>query len=325
MMNGRFRTITVRARRALGLSLLLLTLAGCQDNPVREPVPPGSPNIDYPSEHPSPPTQPYRIGAFNLHNFGPARLQKPEAMQALVTILRRYDIAVLMEIRDRSGMAAAELLAQLNTDPQRQYALKLSSRLGRGERKEQYGLLYRPERVSIDDIYEYDDGLEPNGDLFSREPMVAYLDLSGLTVSLIMLHADPNAVALELNRLIPVYEDAVQREGDPDAIILGDLNADCGFLPDKDKPFVRLLSDARFRWLLGDAVDTTVHASTDCAYDRIIVTKTLDPYIVPGSARVENFTAELGLSESQALEVSDHYPVEVDVSAESVGTAAIPP
>ena len=51
-------------------------------------------------------------------------------------------------------------------------------------------------------------------------------------------------------------------------MFLGDFNADCSYLPKKNRPSVRLLTDARFTWLIGDEQDTTVRESTHCAYDR---------------------------------------------------------
>ncbi len=292
--------------------MLLLALTACQHNPAAD-------NVDFPRNPGNPASRNFLIGSFNLHNFGPKRLENTGAMQLLTRILSRYDLVVLMEIVDSSGDAIAELHSQLNAlDMTRQYALELSNRLGRGRRKEQYAILYRPDRVSLSDIYEYDDGVEPDHDLFSREPLVAHADFGGITLTLIILHADPENVLFELNRLIPVYEDAVIREGDPDAIILGDLNADCGFLADRDAPFVKLLRDERFVWLIGKDQDTTVRQTTDCAYDRIIVTKTLAPALGDKAASIFDFSDAYGLDESQALEVSDHFPVEVELTAQTV-------
>ncbi len=285
--------------------LLLATLSACAHDSATQ-----GGYSEPPADSPQ-----YRIGAFNLQNFGPARLEKPEAMQALVSIARRYDLLVLQEIRDQTGVAPAELLAQINAAGNGQYELLLSNRAGRGSRKEQYGFLYRLDRVSILDSYDYDDGVEPDQDKFSYEPAIAYVDMGGLTFSVIALHADPEAVVLELNRLIPVYEDAVLSSGDEDAMILGDFNADCGYLADRDEQYVKLLSDERFRWLIDGDADTTVGAS-DCAYDRIITTRSLDPAILDDQTQVYDFPTELGLDQATALEVSDHYPVETVLQRE---------
>jgi endonuclease/exonuclease/phosphatase family metal-dependent hydrolase len=299
--------------------LILIAISGCAHDSATEGkfVKPGPEPEPDPVQNPLPKPLSFRVGAFNLYNFGPARVEKPDAMTALVDIARRYDLLVLQEIRDQSGAATAELLSQINAAGEQQYALELSSRAGRYSRKEQYGFLYRLDRVNILDFYDYDDGLEPDHDKFSYEPAIAYVDMGGITFSVITLHADPKDVVVELNRLIPVYDDAVLRSGDEDAMIIGDLNADCGSLADRAEPFVKLYSDTRFRWLIGNDADTTVRASTDCAYDRIIITRTLDGVLLDDLTQVYDFTAALGLDEQAALEVSDHFPVETVLQQES--------
>lgn len=51
-------------------------------------------------------------------------------------------------------------------------------------------------------------------------------------------------------------------------MLLGDFNADCGYLPKKNRKNVRLLTDSKLYWLIADKTDTTVRQSTSCAYDR---------------------------------------------------------
>lgn len=251
----------------------------------------------------------FLIGAFNLHVFGPSRLEDAAAMAITVSIARRYDLLVLQELKNKDGEAITELLNQINAAGDVQYGLRLSARSGRSAQKEQYGYLYRLDRVNILDFYDDDDV----GDHFEREPSIAYVDFAGVTLSVITLHAKPeNEITLfELNRLVPVYEDAVLRTGDDDAIILGDLNADCSYLKEADMPYVKLRDDARFTWLIHDDADTTVRASTHCAYDRIIATTSLMSDIQEETAMAFNFDTYYGLTEEQSLDVSDHYPVEV--------------
>ncbi len=51
-------------------------------------------------------------------------------------------------------------------------------------------------------------------------------------------------------------------------VILGDLNAGCSYVTIKGWRAVRLRSDPKFHWLIGDEQDTTVREKTHCAYDR---------------------------------------------------------
>lgn len=49
---------------------------------------------------------------------------------------------------------------------------------------------------------------------------------------------------------------------------MGDFNADCNYVSKKAWNNIRLRTDPKFIWLIGDQEDTTVKMSTNCAYDR---------------------------------------------------------
>lgn len=51
-------------------------------------------------------------------------------------------------------------------------------------------------------------------------------------------------------------------------IFMGDFNAGCSYVPKKAWKNIRLRTDPKFVWLIGDQEDTTVKKSTSCAYDR---------------------------------------------------------
>lgn len=241
-------------------------------------------------------------------------MDNPAAMMGLITILQRYDLMLLMEIRDASGEAQTTLIDSINAVSEYPYELILSKRLGRTSYKEQYGLLYRPDKVQVHSYFTYDDGIEPHQDLFEREPLVAYIEIEGVAFNLIGLHADPEGVPLELNRLQQVYNDAVLYTGDPDAILLGDLNADCSYLLDSDAPYINLLNDPDFIWMIEDSDDTTTSQS-HCAYDRIIVTADLLNHQLPNvSANIYDFQTDLNLNDELTADISNHYPVELEFS-----------
>ena len=106
------------------------------------------------------------VGAFNIQIFGKSKMSKPEVAQTLVAILRRYDLVLIQEIRDQSGDAILQLLKALNTVQEEPYLLILSERLGRTSSKEQYGFLYKPNKLEPLDQFAYEDGPEPNEDTF---------------------------------------------------------------------------------------------------------------------------------------------------------------
>lgn len=53
-----------------------------------------------------------------------------------------------------------------------------------------------------------------------------------------------------------------------DVMLLGDFNADCGYLPRKNRKNVRMITEKNLYWLIPEKTDTTVRLSTSCAYDR---------------------------------------------------------
>ena len=94
---------------------------------------------------------------------------------------------------------------------------------------------------------------------------------------MIGLHAQPDAAVEEMDALVKVHT-AVKRKWKTDNIlILGDLNADCSYASDSDRAGLKLRTDKRFKWLIGDGVDTTTSA-TDCAYDRCVSDVIIRPH-----------------------------------------------
>uniref|UniRef100_A0A2K5F5Y8 Deoxyribonuclease 1L3 n=1 Tax=Aotus nancymaae TaxID=37293 RepID=A0A2K5F5Y8_AOTNA len=130
--------------------------------------------------------------------------------------------------------------------------------------------------VSVKRSYQYHDYQNGDTDVFSREPFVVWFQ-SPYT----------------------------------NFIFMGDFNAGCSYVPKKAWKNIRLRTDPMFVWLIGDQEDTTVKKSTNCAYDRIVLRgQEIVSSVVPKSASVFDFQKAYKLSEEEALDVSDHFPVE---------------
>ena len=84
---------------------------------------------------------------------------------------------------------------------------------------------------------------------------------------LIGIHTQPSNVLAELNALVEVYEEAVNRFGTENGIMLGDFNADCSYLSQRRYNMLLLVTDSRFTWLLDTNIDSTT-GNSNCAYDR---------------------------------------------------------
>ncbi|XP_068780287.1 deoxyribonuclease-1-like 1 [Struthio camelus] len=261
----------------------------------------------------------FRVGAFNARRLGSSKAARDDVRGALGRIIARCDIMVLQEVVDAKGQVMPLLLDALDraTGPGTYQALS-SPPLGRGSYRERYVYFYRPGRARLRDWFVYEDAHPQRPDVFAREPFVTRFDLPSPALPelvLVPLHAAPGAAEAEIDALHDVYERVRERWGQQDVLFLGDFNAGCGYVAGSRWDRIRLRRDPPFRWLLGDETDSTVRGSTRCPYDRVVVAgERSRGLVVPGSARAFNFTARLGLTEEQALAVSDHYPVEVELA-----------
>ncbi|CAI5796030.1 deoxyribonuclease gamma-like isoform X1 [Podarcis lilfordi] len=260
----------------------------------------------------------FKICAFNIRSFGRAKAANRRVMGALVQILSRCDISAIQEVRDSRGAAIQTLLRELNRyDPSHHYSRLESKRLGRGSYKEQNIFVYRMDVVSVTDWCQFGDEDARNYKAFARGPFAARFHspyTAILDFVLLLHHTSPREAAQELELLFGVCTELMQRWKTENVMLLGDLNAAGAYIPASAWAGIRLRNHLAFHWLIGDGEDTTVSHRTCCAYDRIIVHgEELLGAIVPRSAKPFNFTQALGLSEEEALAISDHYPVEVNL------------
>ncbi|XP_068589802.1 deoxyribonuclease-1-like 1 [Cebidichthys violaceus] len=259
----------------------------------------------------------FRICAFNLHHFGDSKSKKSNVMHNLARIIARCDVCLLQEVRDTQEKAVPLLLSRLNRyDPEHDYEAVSSERLGRSASyQEQYVFVYRTDTVSLTGQYQYPDDRPGDVDAFSREPFVVRFKAPKTDIRefvLIPQHTTPTNTTKELDALYDVLEHVKTMWKTENVMLLGDFNADCGYLAKKNRKNVRLLTKKNLYWLIPEKTDTTVRSTTSCTYDRIVVHgERFARAIVPFSASPFNFQMEYRLTEEQALEVSDHYPVEV--------------
>uniref|UniRef100_A0A8C5PU49 Deoxyribonuclease n=1 Tax=Leptobrachium leishanense TaxID=445787 RepID=A0A8C5PU49_9ANUR len=257
-------------------------------------------------------------------SFGEAKNGKPEVMAIIVKIVSRCDLLLLMEIKDNKDKAIHSLMQMINSQAEMkdEFSLIISKRLGRNTYKEQYAFIYRKQLITVQETYQYHDLQAGDEDAFSREPFIVWFKAPKTEVKefvIIPLHTTPEASVREIDELYDVYLDVKQKWKSKNFIFMGDFNAGCSYVPKKHWQNIRLRSNTEFVWLIGDKDDTTIKSTTTCAYDRIVVHgDKLVASVVPGSAGVFNFMDEFGLTEIQALEVSDHFPVQVQIK-NSVG------
>ncbi|KAJ8259403.1 hypothetical protein GJAV_G00168880 [Gymnothorax javanicus] len=268
-----------------------------------------------------PPSLGFKICAFNVQSFSESKAAKPKVLHNIVRVLSRGDVFLLQEVRDVNQVAVKKLLVSLNRyDEKYQYDYVASERLGRSSGyQEQYVFLYRRESVTLLDQLQYPDNQEGDEDAFSRPPFVVRIKAPKTVikeVALIGVHTAPRNATKEIDELYDVFQYVKKKWDMENVLFLGDFNAACGYVAKKNKKNIRLMTEPGFFWLIDDNVDTTVRESTSCAYDRFVVHgRTFLKAIIPSSAGIFPFDKKFHLTEEQALELSDHYPICLDLKS----------
>ncbi|CAK6435470.1 unnamed protein product [Pipistrellus nathusii] len=267
-----------------------------------------------------------RICSFNIRSFGESKRENQKVMDVIVKVIKRCDIILLMEIKDSTNQICPTLMERLNGNSRATtYNCVISSRLGRNTYKEQYAFIYKEKLVTVKERYLYHDLQDGDADVFSREPFVVWFQSPQTAVKdfvIVPLHTTPEASVKEIDELADVYRDVKRRWKAENFIFMGDFNAGCSYVPKKAWSSIRLRTDSQFLWLIGDKEDTTVRSSTDCAYDRIVLRgREIVNSVVPKSSSVFDFQKAYGLTEEEALEVSDHFPVEFKLQPSKVSTS----
>uniref|UniRef100_A0A2K5QCA2 Deoxyribonuclease n=1 Tax=Cebus imitator TaxID=2715852 RepID=A0A2K5QCA2_CEBIM len=237
-----------------------------------------------------------KICSFNVRSFGESKQEDQNAMDVIVKVIKRCDIILVMEIKDSNNRICPMLMKKLN-----------------GEKL-----------VSVKRTYQYHDYQHGDADVFSREPFVVWFQSPYTVVKdfvIVPLHTTPETSIKEIDELVDVYIDMKRRWKAENFIFMGDFNAGCSYVPRKAWKYIRLRTDPKFVWLIGDQEDTTVKKSTNCAYDRIVLRgQEIVSAVVPKSTSVFDFQKAYKLSEEEALDVSDHFPVEFKLQPSSAFT-----
>ncbi|XP_030646678.1 deoxyribonuclease-1 [Chanos chanos] len=255
------------------------------------------------------------IGAFNIKSFGDTKASNPTLLDIITKIVHRYDILLIQEVRDSDLSATKKLMENVNKGTTT-YNYIVSEPLGRSTYTERYLFIYRRQTVSVVKSYLYDDGCEPCGtDTFMREPFnVMFSSTSSVVRNFVLVpqHTSPDSAVYEINALYDVVADIRSKWNTDDILLMGDFNAGCNYVTSSEWSKIRLFTDKSFHWLIPNTADTTV-TTTTCPYDRIVSTNYMMRGVASGSAKVFDFQRHLGLSQELALDVSDHFPVEVQL------------
>ncbi|MBM2827192.1 MAG: Endonuclease/Exonuclease/phosphatase family protein [Dehalococcoidia bacterium] len=269
-----------------------------------------------------------KIASWNIENFGKSKASDGLKMSVIADIIRQFDIIAIQEIsnvqeKSDPGCARNEhecpnhpncnllrnsLERHLNEPFGSKYQFIFSPQV----KDERYLYIYNSERVTllesglVNDA-EYSQPIclssPDNTGKMVRQPFKAKFKVGDFDFTLLTAHTSPSINVQELEGLAYFYEEA-QKEGEPDVIILGDLNADCSYLGASDDIKLR---GPDYIWVIDDSTDTTV-STTDCAYDRFIFK----------NPTTEDFTGNWGIVREKITDaISDHYLIWAEFSTTS--------
>lgn len=266
------------------------------------------PKVDNPSPAANPSSQ-LSVAAFNVQIFGLSKMNKPLVVEQLKKIIQRYDLVLIQEVRDSSGAAILNLQTQVNQVNDR-FDLVIGSRQGRSSSKEQYAYLYDRTKLQVISQKDYDDSAS---DIFEREPFLVKFKFLATADEFFVLgiHTKPEDAQNELEALEGVFNQTATEFGTDNSILMGDFNSDCSYLSDPEWAALSFNNDSFFTSWFDKSGDSTVAPTTVCQYDQMVTTGRMTTVAVPGSNKVFNFLTNYGLSQSDAEDVSDHYPIEM--------------
>jgi len=290
-----------------------------------------------------------RIGSFNLHQYGGKKAANATLTHSVAEIISDFDLAIIQEISDVSLKAPYVLHAALNEiSKENPYTMTLSARVGRSNTKEQFIFFNREAKSGLEVVnsYVYDDTV---ADYFERPPFIGTFKVkkpgqSGVKLFTIMdVHLRPDAAYKELLDMRHVIEDFITKHPQyfdqtstslADALeqnvvdatinnkpslktnhpilIVGDFNADCSYISPKRQQLLRTINYVDFTWVINNEVKTNTRQT--CTYDRILINgDNFVNAIVPNSNTTVNYQEKFGLTLDEALDISDHIPVQFDI------------
>jgi len=228
------------------------------------------------------------VANWNLQIFGDTKSLNATLLRKYADTIDDYDIIFIQEIRDEDQVAFQRLCIFLPD-----YYCEISSRAGRTNVKEQYGIIYK-RGIFLINMTDYNpDTL----DRWQRPPIRAKFSLNGYILTVYNIHTDPEEVKEELQNL----ESLINSDNDPTTpmMVIGDLNADCQY-------YSELYSDEfnTWTWVVKD-YDRTNMGQMSCAYDRIIVNDYLRQDTITYGVR----SADIDKS------MSDHYLIWAQIDA----------
>ena len=292
----------------------------------------------------------FRLGCFNIENFGQTKLSRDAVMDAIVRIAQRYDVLIIQELSDSSQVpdlgpnigkviseTATRIQERSNDKTIRVVASPRLSRTGNG--KEQYALVYDHGAFDVLESWVVNDSAtgEPAYEQYMRPPMVTRMRSTRVGEDFVVgvCHTRPQDALNETLHMLALLKQLEQSTSKL-AMVCGDFNA--RFAKDEWKQFEDALpANGSMEIPKGAATGVLSGATLDLIITASAMHKRVQSAQVyrfndtsAGGFSVESILQEgcnNYLSECTALAatkaVSDHYPVEVVLQLDGSSTAQL--
>lgn len=266
-----------------------------------------------------------RVATFNIKTFGEkksqTRMVEPEnvdVMGTIAQIVSQFDLVAIQEVRGKDGMAIRRLIDLLN-ESGGHYTATLSEPIGDIHYTESYAFVWNQNRIRLIQNSAY--VVHDDNQRMYREPMVASFETRvdagtqqrPFRFTVINAHTDPDVVspqdvANEINVLDDVFQRVRQYEydtaGEEDLLLVGDLNVGVN----------NLQQLAKIPNLISVAGELPTNTRRTATYDHILLDSSTTREFT-GKRGVIDFQAHMGMTQEQALLISDHMPVWAEFSA----------
>ncbi|GFT77555.1 deoxyribonuclease-1 [Nephila pilipes] len=254
---------------------------------------------------------PLFIGSFNIQTLAKKKLKQSYLMTTIEKIVHRYDLILILELMTNDSQLTRKFLEDVNlfAPDGVEYDMIVSSD---PHVNEFCAIFYRTDKLRILKSESYHDP-----DTFYRKPFFVLFDAPTLRdmkrFGLIGFHVKPSQAVREIDALVEVYDFMKMKYNIEDILLMGDFNADCDYVKEKDWEKIELWTNPTFTWLIDHSADTTTNYRS-CALDRIVYAgENMNAAVIMSSARVFDYRQELDVTMEEARKISDHWPIEVKI------------
>jgi endonuclease/exonuclease/phosphatase family metal-dependent hydrolase len=263
------------------------------------------------------PGETIHVASFNIQVFGPTKAGKAHVMDTLANIVRQFDVVAVQEVQADDQDVIPRLIDHINAAG-RIYDYAISPVVGRTSTKERFAFLFDRSTVAMDRYQLYT--VQDPDDLLNWEPFVGWFRAIGppeteaITFTLVNVHVDPQDTDNELAVLDDVLR-AVRKDGrdEDDVILLGDFNANTA----------QLGPIATASTLVLPASNVATNTEGTAQFDHVGFDRQATVEFTRRTG-VFDFMRQFNFAMQEALEVSDHLPVWIELTVYEGGQEGSP-